>query len=36
VPLVPLILDDNLRNTRQIANAFQSTRCDSSAVRALP
>ena len=23
VPLVPLILDQNLRNTRQIANAFQ-------------
>src|SRR6185369_4562629 len=23
VPLVPLILDHNLRNTRQIANAFQ-------------
>jgi hypothetical protein len=23
VPLVPLVLDHNLRNTRQIANAFQ-------------
>ena len=23
VPLVPLILDHNVRNTRQIANAFQ-------------